>query len=108
VFCPTTTTTVVLSIGRGTSSPANTSYINLANNLSFSGTEIAIANSSPGTNLLTSLQQSTTNAANDPISFTMQYIDYGLEPNVTYYYAVRYLTEHNSYFYNFNFYILGI
>ena len=107
-YCPTTTTTVVLSIGRGTSSPATTSYLNLANNTLFSTTDIAIANSTPGTNLSTSLQQSTTANANDPISFTMQYIDSGLDPSTTYYYAVRYLTEHNSYFYNFNFYVLGL
>jgi hypothetical protein len=85
-----------ITIGVGTSSPPTTSYINLANNIAFSTTDLVVANSSgEQNNLTTSLSTVYSGAANKGISLQATTVH---SPGAagTYYYSIRYAVSSNS------------
>lgn len=90
-FAQSNDTHFAFTIGRGSTCTLSTNYINLANNIAFTTTEIAMANTtSSENNLLTSLQCFTINPANTSEGINIQFID---RPSVagTYYYGIRYI-----------------
>jgi hypothetical protein len=82
-----------VTLGRGTGLPLSTSYINLANNVAFNTTEIALANSANSeSKLLTSFQQGTIKDANLPSGCTITFVDTPGQAG-TFYYGIRVISN---------------